>query len=278
MKCTVTRSQLFATTMVAMIICGSGAVLGDDPDVTLRDPDVQEAEFAASASQINYDMISGPEADEWIDSAMKFSCSTYSLVGGGKPDGNGQNPDLVYDPAKIWRAQKDGVATGYDFLRSTPTDSAAAATALASGLKTYHGAINYGNSSTEERPIHHVAIPQLAKLYGKITGSVTTVPLSHATPAGLGGAHNISRGNYAQIANEMFDSGVLDLAFGAGNPKFDDSGRVITDPEKQNYQYVGGPQTWRALETGTHPMGWKLIETKEDFGKLADGSLLQSNA
>ena len=265
---------------LGMVVGISGRTWGEDekdPVVVLRDSADQEAAFSASAQSIDYGMISGADAAEWIDSAAKYACSTYPRTQEGKPNGDAQDGRLVYDPAKIWRAESDGKATGPEFLTSTPTDSAAAATALASGRKTYNGSINWGNDSTAEIPVRLVAIPQLAKQYGKVTGSVTTVPLSHATPAGLGGAHNVNRGNYAAIANEMYDSGTLDLVFGAGNPCFDDSGREISDPEKRNYNYVGGPETWRALKTGVHSKGWKLIETKDDFTKLAEGTLLQDD-
>ena len=48
-----------------------------------------------------------------------------------------------------------------------------------------------------------LTIAEIAKPRGKSVGVITTVQWSDATPAGLGGAHNVNRSNHAEIANEM---------------------------------------------------------------------------
>ena len=68
--------------------------------------------------------------------------------------------------------------------------------------------------------------------------SITTVPWSHATPAGLGGAHNVSRDDYAEIANEMLDAPWLDVIMGAGHPDFDDNGQPLHQEETTSKQRV----------------------------------------
>lgn len=81
------------------------------------------------------------------------------------------------------------------------TDSAASGTALATGSKSYNGAIGV-NSDT--LPVYSIA-NRLAK-YGKSIGIVTSVPINHATPSAFY-AHNSNRNNYPEIATWMDKTG-----------------------------------------------------------------------
>lgn len=207
------------------------------------------------------------DGNEW----QKLSCTTYPLNLSHKPTGDlRQAPSLVYDPAKAWDATPTNIFTsrfaGYAFLKSTATDSAAAATALATGRKTYNNAINW---SSDNRPLRGATIAEIAKTQGKSVGVVTSVPWSHATPAGLGGAHNSSRDNYAEIAREMLDAAWLDVIMGAGHPDFDDDGRPLPEDKKRDFKYVGGEAAWRSLKAGETP--WRLVETKAEFEAMISG-------
>ncbi|MCC6124586.1 MAG: alkaline phosphatase [Pirellulales bacterium] len=205
---------------------------------------------------------------------VKLSCATYPLNRKNKPTGNDeQDKAVAYDPFKAWDASriesKPGEFAGYAYLKSTPTDSAAAATAMASGRKTYNTSINWDNRN---RPMIGATIAEIAKSRSKSAGVVTSVPWSHATPSGFGGAHNVSRNNLAEIANEMLGAAWLDVIMGAGNPDFDADGRPRKKPKPSDYTYVGGKKTWELLKNDRHPAGWKLLENKEDFEKLAEGN------
>ena len=240
---------------------------------------------------------------------VKYGCSTYPLTRSTKPTGKDlQDRTLVYNPAKAWdstalslpdqgtgsqetspretspqenhsketssqEAQSQEASPketspflGYRYLKSTPTDSAAAATSMGAGVKTYDNAINWTNLN---RSLAGRTIAEMAKKGGKRVGVVTTVPWADATPAALGGAHNVSRKNYAAIANEMLNASHLDVILGAGHPDFDDDGRAPT--VKKDYNRVGGLPTWNQLKSGTHPGGWSLVESKADFEALAAG-------
>lgn len=70
------------------------------------------------------------------------------------------------------------------------TDSAASATAWATGTKTYNGAIGVDVNGTDQ-----VTLLELAKAAGKATGNVSTAELQDATPAALM-AHVTSRKCY----------------------------------------------------------------------------------
>jgi alkaline phosphatase len=157
---------------------------------------------------------------------------------------------------------------GYVWLKKTYTDSAASATAMATGMKTYNNAINW---TDRNQPMTGRTLAEIAKRSGKSVGVITSVPWSHATPAGFGGAHNVTRNDYKGIANEMLAAPYLDVIMGAGNPEFTDDGLPLKKDAKPDYNYVGGKTTWNQLKAGTHPGGWKLVETKADFLALTRG-------
>jgi alkaline phosphatase len=203
-----------------------------------------------------------------------FGCSTYSLNLSKKPTGNEtQDRELIYDPLKAWNASlvpaKNNTTgfAGYVYLRATYAESPAAATAMASGRKTYNKAINWSNDNCAMRGL---SIAEIAKARGKSSGVVTTVQWSDATPAALGGAHNVNRDNHAEIAKEMLGGGWLDVIMGGGNPDFDNNGRPLPATAKRDYQWVGGKDAWTALKQGKG--GWKLIERKAEFEALTSGS------
>jgi alkaline phosphatase len=172
---------------------------------------------------------------------VRYGVSTY-------PHGGG------YDPQAAWG--------NFAYVKSGAVDSAAAATAMATGVKTHNGAISMNNAKQRLK-----TIVDLAKEAGKAAGVVTSVPFSHATPAAMA-AHNGDRNHYEAIARDML-SGPLDVIMGAGHPEFDNHGTRVTPKTPSRYKYVGGPSIWAALKNGTS--GWKLIETKQDFDNLANG-------
>ena len=89
------------------------------------------------------------------------------------------------------------------------TDSAAAATAIACGVKTYNGAIGVG---LDKKPVASCA--EMAKKAGRKVGIVTTTTITHATPAGFY-AHRANRGDTYGIALDLADSG-FDFFAGGG--------------------------------------------------------------
>lgn len=89
------------------------------------------------------------------------------------------------------------------------TDSAAAGTALATGIKTTVGTISMAGNHRDTL----LTIAEMAKAKGMKTGIVTSVGIDNATPACFY-AHNASRTNYYDIATQMASAG-LDY-FGGG--------------------------------------------------------------
>ncbi len=193
---------------------------------------------------------------------VSLGMSTYEYEDTGAKVVYGTTKNLLgYDPVLMWK----------DFTYSAAplaTDSASAATAMASGIKTVNGAIGVDVTGA---PVKYIT--QRAEELGKATGVVTSVEWSHATPAGFV-AHNTSRNNYAAIATEMIQSSGTDVIMGAGNPDFDDNGVAAAKDAK----YVGGTVLWNELKTGAAggdangdgtPDPWALIQTKAEFESLA---------
>lgn len=151
------------------------------------------------------------------------------------------------------------------------TDSAAAATALASGVKTYNGAIGVdaGGVSVE-------TILEQAQALGKATGLVTTVQLAHATPAAFA-AHVTSRSMMTEIAKQMLECGV-DVMLGGGEDQWvptDDSGcfgtgertdglNLIQSAVATGYAHVCTESAFSAIDPASTP---KLL------GLFADGGM-----
>ena len=93
--------------------------------------------------------------------------------------------------------------------REKVTDSAAAATSFASGVKTYNGAIGLDADSTRVETILEYAAAQ-----GMGTGLLATSSITHATPAAFY-AHQPSRQMHEEIADDMVNSSV-DIFAGGG--------------------------------------------------------------
>lgn len=88
-----------------------------------------------------------------------------------------------------------GAATTYPDDDTWVTDSAAAATALAAGVKSYNGAIGL---DSQQQPV--TTMMEIAKQQGWGTGAVVSVQVTHATPAAFF-SHHASRTMYDAIAD-----------------------------------------------------------------------------
>ncbi|MCF6441765.1 alkaline phosphatase [Pseudoalteromonas luteoviolacea] len=174
-----------------------------------------------------------------------------------------------YDPLTRWQRFENAMLNDFTGSGSytSYTDSAAAGTALMSGRKTAVGRVNMDWSNSEQFD----TIAQIAMKKGLSAGTVTSVMVSHATPAAAV-AHNVSRNNYAEIFNEMHDSG-LSVIMGAGHPIYDASGQ-LKPQDKQTYKYVGGEQTYNVLRANEKGSATAYIESKSEFEALAQGQPL----
>lgn len=129
--------------------------------------------------------------------------------------GDGMGPDhirlardaaggrLNMDSMPVRGELKTGNAAG------TTTDSAAAATALACGVKTFNGALGMDAS---KKKVNSSA--WIAKNSGRRIGILTSVTFNHATPGGFY-AHVPKRTEYGKIAEQAYDAR-FDLIMGYG--------------------------------------------------------------
>jgi len=167
---------------------------------------------------------------------------------------HGENKPDIYDsfPVKLAATtfpaiSEDGYSSGYNaneawtnfnYVLKDYTESAEAATAIATGIKSIRnrtGTDIYGN------PLLNAV--QIAKQNNKSAGIITSVQFSHATPAAFV-AHNINRGNYAEIAKETLLYSKLDVLMGAGHPYYDNNGIINNNHQ---YEYVGGKDLWHNI-------------------------------
>lgn len=78
------------------------------------------------------------------------------------------------------------------------TDSSSSASSMMAGIKTFNGAINVLPSLEKSETIAH----WVQREKGMSVGAVTSVPISHATPA-ASYAHNVSRDDFQDLTRDM---------------------------------------------------------------------------
>jgi alkaline phosphatase len=151
------------------------------------------------------------------------------------------------------------------------TDSAAAATAIACGVKTNNRMLGM---DPDGKKIESVA--EVAKRCGKKVGIATTVTISHATPAGFY-AHQPHRSLNYEIGLDLVNSD-FDYFCGGGlygafdnkkSPKY--CGDIRELAREEGYTIATNRQEWEALKPGCK--SWTYFADKAlDFSIDADGS------
>ena len=119
----------------------------------------------------------------------------------------------LYRNNKVQRALMDMASES-----SLVTDSAAAASSWGGGHRIPNGGINVGRGGVEHKPIWQKFLQA-----GKKAGIVTTVPITHATPAGFC-VNSTSRNDQEGIAEKYLNLG-LSVMLGGGQDYFDASSR-----------------------------------------------------
>lgn len=112
--------------------------------------------------------------------------------GGYNPVAGGFTPwDIPTDVGYLFGKPKSGL------VRHVYTDSASSATSMTVGAKTYNGAIAVGPTGEKLFTVAHEV-----QEAGWAVGAVSSVPVSHATPA-CAYAHNVSRKDYQDISRDL---------------------------------------------------------------------------
>jgi alkaline phosphatase len=178
------------------------------------------------------------------------------------------NPNTEMIEETVFDRHLKGFSSTYPAaISGVVTDSAASATALATGVKSYNGAIGV---DVNKKSVQSVL--EWAKLQGKSTGVVVTSQINHATPASYL-THNESRNNYNAIADSYIDEGIkADLYFGGGWQYFIRKDRNLVDEFKQaGFHYIDSYQGLNNLPDNKPVLGlfadvglpWALDDTNK---------------
>ncbi len=177
-----------------------------------------------------------------------------------RPTGEGElregfNADFTFDFDTTFNPEEDpdgGNLVGWDIERGGPnpwttpdseyiqlgyTGSSQAGTNIFTGFKTYNPALGV---DIFERPVESIA--EVAKSFGKSVGTISDVPVNHATPASVV-AHVNHRNKYDadfpnmdNILQQMLRGGEVDIMLGGGHPL-----------DLGNHTEEGGEFTWRFI-------------------------------
>lgn len=126
------------------------------------------------------------------------------------------------------------------------TDSGAAGTALATGVKTYNGAIGMG---PDRKSV--VNIREKFEGMGKATGVISTSSITHATPASFV-SHQISREWYEAIAADFLKTNV-DVFIGGGYKHFAqrrDKRNLVQELKDKGYQFASTIDSASMVKSG----------------------------
>lgn len=145
--------------------------------------------------------------------------------------GKGSNWMQLYKDNRVSRALMDTASAS-----SIVTDSAAASSSFGGGFRVKNGSLNVSPEGKANMPIW-----QKFKKAGKKAGCVTTVAITHATPAGFC-VVNDSRNSQPEIAEEYLKQG-FDVLLGGGDQFFnsekrEDKKNVYRDYENKGYKVV----------------------------------------
>ena len=196
----------------------------------------------------------------------------YATVG---PEGKLAMDDMPY-------AGRSGTAP--DDPEGFITDSAAGGTAIATGVKTFNGAVGV---DVDENPV--TSLLERARAAGKATGLVTNSQVTDATPASFG-AHVPSRDDQSEIARQYLEESRPDVILGGGEdywyPEGDPGafpdepaedpeegsagtkGNLVERAEGLGYEYVSDAAGLEAA-TGTKLLG--LFANEEMFQQNPEG-------
>ncbi|UTR13583.1 alkaline phosphatase [Salipaludibacillus sp. LMS25] len=180
-----------------------------------------------------------PPSKNEVDNVILFIADGYSA---------GYNVNYRHykeggDP--VWDSFLTGMMTTHS-ANNRITDSAAAGTAMATGMKTKNGFVGLNENGEKVQ-----TILEAAHEAGKATGLVATSTITHATPAAFA-SHVDSRNNQTEIARQYMDNGTVDVLLGGGKDYF--------LPESE-----GGHQDTRHLLKEAKTKGYEIIENREEL-------------
>lgn len=198
--------------------------------------------FEASATPITPDFIDKNRKAKNIILLVSDGMSTGTLnmtdLYLNRKTGLGSNWIQLYKDNRVSRALMDTASAS-----SIVTDSAAASSSWGGGFRVKNGALNVGPDGQEYLPIW-----QKFKKAGKMAGCVTTVPITHATPAGFC-VNSKSRNSQEDIAEQYLEQ-KFDIMMGGGQKYFD----AKTRKDKNDLFEAFSAKGYQVVKTRTEMM------------------------
>ena len=149
------------------------------------------------------------------------------------------------------------------------TDSAAAATAYSTGVRTFNGAIGV---DLDSNPVP--TLLERARQAGKSTGLVTTSQVTDATPAAFG-AHISDRAKQSEIARQFLEVTKPDVILGGGEDFWFPAGNAggwpdnpAKDPTEQSKGTQGN------LVEKAQDLGYRYVRNGTELGTVRSGKVL----
>jgi alkaline phosphatase len=175
----------------------------------------------------------------------------------------GPRDDLVMDQLPVAGL----VHTDPDDPEDTVTDSAAAATAFATGVKSYNGAIGVGPNG--ERL---TTILERAREAGKATGLVTTSQVTDASPAAFA-AHVANRAQQSEIARQYLTDSRPDVILGGGEDRWFPPGEPGAYPDDEEAGDVSRSDRGNLVEQAREA-GYEYVSDRAGLRRARSGRLL----
>ncbi|MNK00659.1 Alkaline phosphatase 4 precursor [compost metagenome] len=210
------------------------------------------------AKSTTADLISGSKAKNiifMISDGMSSGTLAMADLYANNILGKGSHWMDLYKQGKVSRALMDTASAS-----SIVTDSAAASSAFGGGMRVANGVLNIGANGEK-----HLPLWQKFKKQGKKAGCVTTVTITHATPAGFC-VNSDSRNAEPEIA-EMYAELGLDVMMGGGDEFFNPSKRK----DKKDLYQVFRQKGYQVIKEGE---SLKKVDSKKPLlGIFSDGAL-----
>lgn len=218
-------SKVFVVLSVMLLLCGTGC---DRSVISFNYPVPNPPEGQEGLSFYN-----PPASDEKLSDVTTHEVHNIILCIG---DGMGYNHVAfarsrgVNDGNKLYMEllPVSGQVTTFS-ANDSITDSAAAVTATACGVKTNNGMLGMTPDQT-----CYSSILELLQEKGWRSGLVVTSQITHATPAGFS-SHIDSRNKQKEIAKQLLDNRI-DVMFGGGRKYWSDE--LLTEAAGQGYQVI----------------------------------------
>ena len=217
-----------------------------------------EHEIAASRYLYGDDFALSFHKLPYKGNVATWDIDTYKHWSGGSYNPDAIVPKLGYNVDKVGNkpyplsSEKPGAQ---EYCIAMAGDSAAAATAMATGYKTEDGNVAwiFGDKDIGGNRNNDGSLQTITELLrankGYSIGVVSTVPFSHATPASFV-SHNKNRGDYFRIASEILTVTKPDVVIGGGHPGYD---------ANPIYKFISA-EDYAALKSGQYANEYVFVE------------------